>query len=134
MLGAGVGRRQEEEDEVHLASVDRLVVDRVRQAREQAINAVQAFDLAMRNGNALAEAGRAEPFALADARQDLASVEAEALRRDLRKLLQQGALVAARQRRLDRIKIEEFRKLHRPGPNSTRDTMRPRRMRSGLHE
>ena len=36
MLGAGVGRRQQQEDEVDRLAVDRLVVDRLGQPHDQA--------------------------------------------------------------------------------------------------
>ena len=39
MLGAGIGRRQEQEDEIDRPPVDRLVIDRFAQPREQAVDA-----------------------------------------------------------------------------------------------
>ena len=56
MIGAGVGRGQQQEDEVDRAIVDRLVIDRVAQPREQAVDPVQAFDFAVGDRNAIRNA------------------------------------------------------------------------------
>src|SRR6187401_3184474 len=66
----------------------------------------------MRNCDALSEARRTQALALADAREDLACIGIQAPCSDLSQLLKQGALVAARKGRFDRIEIEKFGKLH----------------------
>ena len=95
MLGAGIGRRQQQEDEVDRAAVDRLVIDRLAQPREQAIDPRQALDLAVRDRDALAEPGRAQLLALVEARQHRRRIDAEPLAGEIGELLQQRALVAA---------------------------------------
>ena len=85
MLGAGVGRREEQEDEIDRAAVDRLVVDRLGKPREQAVDLRQAVDLAVRNGDALAKARRAELLALGEAGEDRGRLEPEPLRREIRR-------------------------------------------------
>jgi hypothetical protein len=57
MTGAGIGRGQQQEDEIDRPRVDCLVIDRLCQPAEQAIDPLEPFDFAVRNGNALAEAG-----------------------------------------------------------------------------
>src|SRR4051794_24829084 len=59
MVGARIGRRQDEEDEVDRKSVDRLEVDRRRQPREEADDPVEPLELGVGNRSAGAEAGRA---------------------------------------------------------------------------
>ena len=99
MLGAGVGRRQQQEHQVDLAAVDRLVIDRGREPRDQRIDAVEPGELAVRDRHPAAEAGRAEPFALADRIGDLRRVERQPRARDLRQLAEQLALVVDRRGR-----------------------------------
>jgi hypothetical protein len=70
MLGAGIGRGEQQENQIDRDSVDRLIADRVRKADEQTIDLRQAFDFAVRDGDSLAEAGRAELLALPDRCQD----------------------------------------------------------------
>src|SRR4051812_32538970 len=60
MIGAGIGRRQDEEDEIDRKAVDRLELDRRRQPREEADDAVEPLHLGMGKGGTGAEAGRAE--------------------------------------------------------------------------
>ena len=56
MFGAGVHGRQEKEDEIDRLPVDRLVIDGLRKTREQAVDAAEVFELAVRDRNTLAEA------------------------------------------------------------------------------
>ena len=113
MLGAGIGRRQQQEDEIDRPAVDRLVVDRLGEPREQAVDPVQPLDLAVRDRDALAESGRAQLLALGEAGEDRGRVDAEPLRRRDWRAAAAATLVAARKRGLDRVEIEEIGKLHR---------------------
>src|SRR5260221_14399921 len=117
MSGSSLRRRQEQEDEVDRTAVDRLIVDRLAQAREQTIGLRQAFNLGGGDGHTLAQARRAKLFALAERATYRRSLDAAPLRREVRELLQERPLVAARPAGLDRIAIEEVGKLHR-GRNS----------------
>jgi len=74
MLGSGIRRRKEKEDQVDLLAVDRLVFDRIRQTGEQAVDPAQTLDLAVRDGDSMAETGRAQSLTFADARENLAGV------------------------------------------------------------
>ena len=115
MLGAGVRRRQEKKDKVDWPAVDRLIVDRLPEAREQAVDPRQPLDLCVGDRNALAEAGRAKLLALIQSREHGAGVEPQPLRDKVGQLLEQRSFVAAGKRRLDRIAVEEIGKLHKSG-------------------
>src|SRR5260370_3839309 len=68
MIGAGAGRGQKHEDEVDRLVVDGLEVDRLLEPGEQAIEARQLGQPAVRQRRAVADAGRIEALAL---QQDL---------------------------------------------------------------
>ena len=87
MIAAGVIGRQQQEDEIDRLAVVGLEVDRIIQAREQAQDVAQAGELDVRDGDAAAEARRAEALALQQRVEDLAEVETGPLRRDRRQLL-----------------------------------------------
>ncbi len=57
MIRAGIGRRQEKEDEIDRHIVDRLELDGCGKPREITENLRQALDLAMRYGDARSESG-----------------------------------------------------------------------------
>src|SRR5690348_832886 len=112
MVGAGIGRRKEQKDEIDGTAVDRLVVERLGKAREQAVDLLYALDLAMRNCDSVPKAGRAELLTLGDARENCGRIEIEPLRRKAGELLQQRLLASARKARLDRVEIEEIQQMH----------------------
>src|SRR6185369_10814472 len=82
------------------------------QAREQAIDLAQALDLAMRDGHALAKAGRAQLLTLGQAGKNRGRIHFQPLGGEVRELLQQRSLVAAWKSGLDCVEIEEVGKLH----------------------
>ena len=102
MVGAGVGRRQQQEDEIDRQLVDRLEVDRRRQPGEIAEHAGQALDLAVRDGDAAAEAGRADLLARVEAAAIVLGRQAGQPRRRRGELLEQGLLVGRDQIGVDR--------------------------------
>ena len=69
MIGAGAFRGEQQEHDIDLVAVDRVEIDRLGEAREDAGDALQPDELAVRNGDALAEPGRAEPLTLQAARR-----------------------------------------------------------------
>ena len=56
--------------------IHRVEIDGLGEAREDAGDALQPDKLAMRNGNAVAEASRAKPLALEQRVEDIALLEA----------------------------------------------------------
>ena len=72
MIGAGALGRKQKNDDIDFLAVDRVEVDRLGEAREDADDALQPLQLAMRNGDAMAEPGRAEPLALQQDVEDVA--------------------------------------------------------------
>src|SRR5690606_13190975 len=63
-------RSQKQEDQIHGLVVQRLEIDRCFQPREDACDALDAGQLAMRDGDAVANTGRTELFALQDGVED----------------------------------------------------------------
>jgi len=51
------------EDEVHRLAIDAVEINRCGETREEAVDAVDVGETAVRNGNALAETGRAQLLA-----------------------------------------------------------------------
>ena len=95
VIGAGALGREQEEDEVDRLVVERLEIDRLREPREQAEDAVEARELAVRDGDAAADAGRAELLALQKRIEDLALRQAGELGRLLRDRLDRLLLALA---------------------------------------
>src|ERR1700730_12964877 len=60
MVGTDAFRRQQQEDQINRLTVERLEIDRAREPREQAEQLVELGELAVRNGDPVADAGRAE--------------------------------------------------------------------------
>ena len=88
MIGAGGFRRQQQKDQIHGLLVDGLEVDRRSQSREQAVEAVQIRQLAVGNGDADADTGGSQPFALEKRVEDCPLVKTGEFRGMARKLLQ----------------------------------------------
>ena len=97
MIHARAGRRQQQENEIHRHPVDRRELDRLGQLGEQRHDMIETVDLAMRNGDAAAEAGRSQPLAFAQPLGHLARVEAEPLRRQIGRVLEQSLFRGRRQ-------------------------------------
>ena len=64
MLGAGVQRREQGEQKIDRAIVQRLIGDGRLQPDEDGADAVQALDAGVRHGDARAETRRAERLSL----------------------------------------------------------------------
>ena len=113
MLGAGIGRRQQQEDEVDLAPVDRLVIDRLGEPREQAVDPLEPLDLAVRDRNALAEAGASRAFrARSGWRGSPPARRRSRWPARFASCCSKRALAAAGKGGLDRVEIDEIGKLH----------------------
>jgi len=77
MIGARAFRRQQQENRVDRPLVDRIEIDRVAEPREQAHRLGERRHAAVRDGDAAADAGRAEPLAFQQAVEEAAFVELE---------------------------------------------------------
>ena len=69
MLRASIGRREQNEDQIHRTTVDRLVIDRLTKPREQGVDLVQAINLSMRYRDSLTKTGRSQLLAFIEAGQ-----------------------------------------------------------------
>ena len=76
MVGSRRFRGDQHENEIDGESVRCLEIDRALEPREDAENLLALGELAMRNGDAVADPGRAEPLALQDRIEDLARRQA----------------------------------------------------------
>ena len=97
MIDAGIRQRQQQEDQIDRQAVDRLEIDRLREAGEIAEHAGQAFDLSVRDGDAAAEAGRADLLAGIEAGDDVLGGNAARPPGRIGELLDQRLLVGGNQ-------------------------------------
>ncbi len=70
MIGTGAHGRQQHHHQVHRLIVHGVEVDRLVEAGEGRRHALEPLDLAMRNGNAIAQAGRAQLLPARQGRED----------------------------------------------------------------
>src|ERR1044071_1974984 len=64
MIGAGALRREQQEDQIHRLAIERLEIDRPLEPRKQAEHVAELLQLAVRNGDAVADAARGELLTL----------------------------------------------------------------------
>ena len=76
MIGAGALWGEQQEHDVDGLAVHRVEIDGLGKARADSGDALQPDKLAVRNGNALAEASRAKPLTLEQRIEDIALLEA----------------------------------------------------------
>jgi len=88
MVGPGRFRRQQQKDQIDRLLVHRIEIDRLVQAGEDAVKAVKTDRFAVRNGDAVADARRAQALALQQRVEDGALVDPGQRRRGLRQFLQ----------------------------------------------
>ena len=62
MFGASIGWRKQAEDKINRQIVDSLQIDRLGKPRKHCNNVSESVNLAVRDCNALAKAGRTEPL------------------------------------------------------------------------
>jgi hypothetical protein len=88
VIGASSFRGQQQEHQIDWLIVQSLKIHRLIQPREHADNTVQAWQLAMRNSNAIANSGGAKPFALQNDVKDFTFRQAGYFRSLSRQFLQ----------------------------------------------
>src|SRR5205809_6812221 len=130
MLGPGVKRRQQNKDQIDRLVVDRLKQDRAVEPRKDAAEPGQIGQFAMRNGNASADSGAAEPLAFGEHVVDL-PLAAAGNRRGAAGNFLEGLLLARRpQLGDDASRREEVGDLHgsafRPSTYSRAAAMVPK--------
>ena len=94
-------------------AVERLEIDRLVEPRREPEQVREPGELAVRDGDALADAGRAEALALQQRVEDGALVEAGEARRMRGELVQRLLLAGNAHRRNDRLGRQEFEQGHR---------------------
>ena len=77
MIGARTLGRHQQENDVDRTLVDRIEIDGMDDAREQPDRLVEICETTVWNGDAAADAGRAQPLTLEQAVEQLALVELE---------------------------------------------------------
>ncbi len=83
VLGAGVFRGQQGENQVDRQVIDSVVGDRAFQADEDAVHAVKTRQGRVRHGDTQTHAGRAQLLAFHQRLQDIVGVQLELARRDI---------------------------------------------------
>src|SRR5262245_1602393 len=108
MIGARRFWREQQEDEIDRLAVERLELDRAVQPREQAEQMLELGQLAMRYGDAIADAGRAQLLALHQGLEDRALALPRELGRLGGKLLERLLLAVDLERRNHRVRRDEI--------------------------
>ena len=112
VIGAGAFGRKQQEHQIDRLVVQRLEIDRRIEPREDAGDALHAGELAVRNGDAVADPGRAQTLALQDRVEDFPLGDAGDRCGPLGQQLQQLLLRVCLERRHDRRHIDEIAKIH----------------------
>src|SRR6185436_16296314 len=115
MLADGVLRRDEQEEEVRRLAVERVEVDALRMAAERAEDALQRPQLAVRDGDSVADRSAAEALALPQDLNQALGVDLGVLAGEVNgELAQYLILVRAADVRCDRILArQDVEDLHR---------------------
>ena len=112
VIRAGAFRRQQQEHDIDRLIVQRLEIDRGVQPRENARNAVEIGEFAVRNGDSLADAGRAETLTLQDRVENRPGGDARQFRCLFRDCLEKLFLGAHPQIRDDRFLSDNITEIH----------------------
>ena len=110
--GRILGRDQQKE-ELGRAAVQRFEVHALRAAAEHAEDSGDAPELAMRDGDAVADRGRSQPFAFVEDPEQLSKdISCMRLAQALRQFGQNLGFGAAAKLRNDHLRTQDFRDLH----------------------
>src|SRR5262245_62803324 len=112
MIGAGGFWCEQQKHQIDRLAVERLEVDRPFQPGEQSEQLAELGQLAVGNGDAIADAGRSELFALLQRLQERALALAAELRRPEGEFLQNLFLAVDLQRRNDGIRRDQSGEQH----------------------
>src|SRR5436309_5133389 len=134
MVGAGTFRRKQQEYQVDRLAIERFEIDRPLQPRKDAEQLGELRQLAMRNGNTVAHAGRAQLLALHEDLEDRALALTGQFRRLGGELLQGLLLAVDLQRRNDRIRRDEIVERHGMFPESGNSSAGPSDEKAADHK
>src|SRR5690606_5896052 len=101
-------RRQQQEDQIHRLTIERVEIDRLFQTREYPHEATEAHELSVRNSNALTDAGGAQPLAVEERVETFTLIAPAKLGRARGELLQRLFLGLHFQRRQNRVRGEQI--------------------------
>jgi hypothetical protein len=112
VIGAGSIGREQQENQNDRHAIERFEIDRLFQARKKTDEAIELCELAVRNCNAAADAGRAEPLAVPQRFKNLALTAAALRRNKCCKFLQRLFLVLCLERGQNRVRGEKIVERH----------------------
>ena len=112
VIGAGGFRRQQQKNQIDRLAVERLEIDRPLQPREQPEQAAELRQLAVRNGDAVADRGGAELLALQQDFQNRALVLAGEFGRARGEFLDRLLFIVDLERRNNRVRRDEIGERH----------------------
>jgi hypothetical protein len=112
MLGACIDRRQQHGDEIDRHVVDSAEIDWLHKLSKDADHMIQSFDLAMGNGDAVADPRGAQPLALQHHVENLAGGNTGKRAGALGEFLQRLLLGADPERRDDGFRRDQIGQRH----------------------
>src|SRR5499433_1449222 len=116
MVGAGGFRREQQKHEINRLTVERLELHGPFEARKQSEQLVELRQLAVRNGDAVTDAGRTELLALLQNLENRSLALAAELGGLGGQLLQRLLLAVDLERRNDGVRRDEIGEKHGPFP------------------
>src|SRR5215470_4843149 len=131
MVGAGGFRREQQKHEIDRLTVERLELHGSLESRKQSEQLTELRQLAVRNGDAVTDAGRTELLALLQNLQDRSLALAAELGGLGSQLLQNLLLAVDLQRRNDGIRRDEIDEQHGPFSEDAGSSAGPASQRRG---
>jgi hypothetical protein len=114
VLGAGVRRREEGEDQVHRTVVDGVELDRLFETHEDSPDAPQALESRMRDGDPVADAGRPGGLALDETFEHVGRLQPVKTRRHLGDDRERLTLAGCGHPWRDRATVQKITDIHPP--------------------
>src|SRR5690606_17408117 len=112
MIGAGTFRREQQKDQVDRLAIERFEIDRLLKPRKETDETIELGELAVRDGNATADAGRAEPLAMPQGFENFPLAAAALGSRTRRQFLQRLLLVLHLERGQNRVRGQKIVERH----------------------
>src|SRR5215472_9589713 len=131
MVGAGGFRREQQKHEIDRLTVERLELHGPFESRKQSEQLIELRQLAVRNGDAVADAGRTELLALLQNLQDRSLALTAELGGLGGQLLQDLLLAVDLERRNDGVRRDEIGEKHGPFSEDAGSSAGPASQRRG---